>query len=495
MKYIKSNVEDLKLLHLIDSSPEDITGILARYSRSNTSLEDLVLKFSKENNGELVKRIINNYGHSSIMNMGYMTCCMEGVSLLALLDIFNRCPLQGGQERSTRYIDLDKQINLKDNKEKLNHIYIDNKAEEIYSHWIDSYNLLKGETFNSFKELFNISNNKLELKSCELRTLDCIRYFIPMGTLTQGGIIQSGKEWSKLIKYLKSHKEQEFNLIGEELERILSKEKESEGKNLIKHTEPSNDIYIELKEIIERYKDLYTIDPLIEDWEIELLNRDLVDIERVISIYYPDIKRLELESSNNNLIEEIGNWIIKNGNHHNELNNEFRSIGNYIFKGKSDLGTLTDINRHRGCLFIPFLSSELSEINIDKIYPTYEHLYSLPQYLEIEELSSLREKYIEAFRKGFELLEEYTKRENIDINKIKYLLPKAYRTNYYISLDINRLLYLISLRGKVGGHISYRIFSYYLSKSAIKNINLFKHLDNIIEYPDIYSKEEFLSRG
>jgi thymidylate synthase ThyX len=110
MKYIKNEIEKLKLLYLTEASPEDITGILARYSRSKNSLEDIILEFSKDNNSELVKRIINNYGHSSIMNMGYMTCCIEGISLLALLDIFNRCPLQGGQERSTRYINLNQQI-------------------------------------------------------------------------------------------------------------------------------------------------------------------------------------------------------------------------------------------------------------------------------------------------------------------------------------------------------------------------------------------------
>lgn len=506
MKYIKEERDHKKVISLIQTKPEEITGLLARYSRSKESLESLVEQFSKDSNNKLLKKVIDNYGHSSIRSMGYLTCGLEGISMIGLLDIFNRCPLQGGQERSTRYIYLEDSKNLIGERGP-EHIFINEEAEEIYRYWNDTYNYLKEITYKNLCRFFYIKDDKEEINSCKLRTLDCIRYFIPLGILTQGGLIQSGREWSRLIKYLRSHSEEEFKIWGDLIEEVLRNREEGEGRNLIRHTEPTDDRYEELESIIREYSELYINNSYIEEWEIERVDNTEADIERVVSIYYPDIQIIlnKISSSGKilekkELIRKIGKWIVNNGNHHNELNNEFRAIGNYIFKGRTDIGTLTDINRHRGCLFLPILDPRYREINISKrrigSKDTYEHLYCLPPYLEIEELKELRMKYVERFEEGFKRLENYINdNPNIDITKIKYLLPKGYRTSYYISLDINRILYLISLRSKVGGHISYRMFSYYLYKAVKREINLFNTLEEEIRYPDIYSKEEFLSRG
>ncbi|MEI2419553.1 FAD-dependent thymidylate synthase [Arthrospira platensis SPKY2] len=470
MKLLKVKNENKTVLS-INGEPEEITGVLARYSRSLRSIEEIIAEFNNKDNNKLVKKIVDDYGHSSIINMGYLSCCIEGISFLGLLNIFNRCPLQGGQERSTRYINLNRTKNLinniSDNKEKINNniqpLYEKVKgSDHIYKYWYLKYEELNKFTFNYLEQEFKV-NSKDEKTSCKLRTLDCIRYLLPMGTLTQGGLIQSGREWSKLIRYLKNKGTQEEIIITNLLEEVLTKYDNSIGKNLIRHIDNKDNIKEEdIKNILKNYKELFIEEDLEKDDDIRLISNKNIEINKLINIYYPDV--IKIKKGNNlrsKLEKEIIEYIIKTSDHKFELDTEFRSIGNYNFIGKIDLGTLTDLNRHRGCFFIPFLDKNYTNIKIKKGKDnTYRHLYSLPYYLEIEKLKKLKNKYIETFEEGFKLIENSIKTNKLEGQEIKYLLPKAYRVKYYLSLDINRIIYILSLRGKETGHLGYRMFSY-----------------------------------
>lgn len=469
---------------LQDIDPTTEAYLLARYSRSRESMPDTInYVMSKGVNPEDRFKKIVNYGHSSVRGMGHFPCFVEGTSILESLRFFYNCPLQDGQESSTRYIDFSKQVKF------LKPSILTKEYESICNYLYNSYSCLLRETISSLSLLFNVK----ESKTLKVRAIDCARYLLPLATKTGFGAIQSGREWSRYIKYLKGLSEDSISkLISDQLSELLTQEYPA----LVNHLEALPFIEDKIIKLILTQIDIEDNSHLslmayeVKDSSLELLNR-------FSSLISPNnlYTQTHLSSIDENIKRDISSLIFDNFNHHNEMGIIGRD-GCICVKGMSDIGgTIKDLNRHRSInRFIPFLHPSF---NLDEELNRNSNLYELPPYLD--NLPPLKTKYIEVLDNTYSsIIDWYSKaKDYMELQEAKEwtkrLLPNAHRTQFAFYGSIKDWLYLTRLRIRPGGHISYRVLAGEIAEK-IANINpLYSGMK--IDKPNTFDTSEFLNRS
>ncbi len=97
-------------------TPELMAACGARYSRNGEGLSAILAKVDSANEDAAVDSIFRmvDYGHQSIADMVPVAMFIDGVSLWLALRLWWASPTAGGQESSTRYIQLDAQATVHD---------------------------------------------------------------------------------------------------------------------------------------------------------------------------------------------------------------------------------------------------------------------------------------------------------------------------------------------------------------------------------------------
>src|SRR3954462_4967462 len=91
-------------------TPELLASVLARYSRSNEGLANILSKVDLANPDASIDRILKfvDYGHASIGGLtGGLAVALDDVSMWLAWKIFEIAQMADGQESSTRYITMD----------------------------------------------------------------------------------------------------------------------------------------------------------------------------------------------------------------------------------------------------------------------------------------------------------------------------------------------------------------------------------------------------
>lgn len=214
--------------------PELLASVGARYSRSDLGLDEI---YNKVDQGDTEKSIDNifrfiDYSHASIADMVPIPMFIDGISLWAAYNLFAQCPIAGGQESSTRYIDFGKHglDLLIDEKylpiSKQEYALLFEKFNECCDFWADQL-----ENNPSFLDL---SKAKSELVANRLRRnyiFDRARYLLPMASKTNVMLVQSARSWVGLCKFLLSSHYLEFRDLGEKIKEQL----EIVSPRMVKH--------------------------------------------------------------------------------------------------------------------------------------------------------------------------------------------------------------------------------------------------------------------
>ena len=89
-------------------TPELLAASGARYSRNIQGLEDILKRIDPHNLDRSVDSIFRmlDYGHQSIADMVPVAMFMDGMSIWLAYHVWSLCPTAGGQESSTRYIEI-----------------------------------------------------------------------------------------------------------------------------------------------------------------------------------------------------------------------------------------------------------------------------------------------------------------------------------------------------------------------------------------------------
>ncbi|HVU32245.1 MAG TPA: FAD-dependent thymidylate synthase [Opitutaceae bacterium] len=193
-------------------TPELLASVLARYSRSNEGLASILAKVDVANPDASIDRILKfvDYGHASIGGLtGGLAIALDGVSMWLAYKIFEIAQMADGQESSTRYIAMDAT-----NVPTADELGI---PSDLASRWTDAL----GRAFAAYHAEYDRLDALATAEPQRVRVpadakpavvtrlrknyaLDRARYFIPLATRTNLGLVQSSRMWATTVKHLDS---------------------------------------------------------------------------------------------------------------------------------------------------------------------------------------------------------------------------------------------------------------------------------------------------
>jgi hypothetical protein len=193
-------------------TPELLASVLARYSRSNEGIHKILEKVDLANPDASIDRILKfvDYGHASIGGLtGGLAVALDDVSMWLAYKIFDIATMADGQESSTRYITMDA-ANLPAPAEL-------GIPDDLAARW----SAVMGRAFAAYHaeyerldalataqpSLVRLPPDAKPAVVTRLRknyALDRARYFIPLATRTNLGLVQSSRMWATTVKHLDS---------------------------------------------------------------------------------------------------------------------------------------------------------------------------------------------------------------------------------------------------------------------------------------------------
>lgn len=193
-------------------TPELLASVLARYSRSNEGLASILAKVDLANPDASIDRILKfvDYGHASIGGLtGGLAVALDDVSMWLAYKIFELATMADGQESSTRYITMDAS-NLPAPEELGIPADLAARWRDVMARAFAAYHA----EYARLDALAVTEPQRVRLPAdakpavvTRLRknyALDRARYFIPLATRTNLGLVQSSRMWATTVKHLDS---------------------------------------------------------------------------------------------------------------------------------------------------------------------------------------------------------------------------------------------------------------------------------------------------
>lgn len=212
-------------------TPELLASVLARYSRSNEGIGNIMDKVDLDNPDKSIDRILKfvDYGHASIGGLtGGIAVAIDDVSMWLAYKLFEIAQMADGQESSTRYIAMDPQ-----NIPTPNEIGM---PVDLAEEWL----ALVSEAFECYNAEYSRLDALATANPAVVRApadtpekvlsrmrknyaLDRARYFIPFATKTNLALVMSARMWSEAIKHLSSLPQKEARVVADALRVQVTK--------------------------------------------------------------------------------------------------------------------------------------------------------------------------------------------------------------------------------------------------------------------------------
>lgn len=226
-------------------TPELLASVLARYSRSNEGLHRILEKVDPANPDESIDRILKfvDYGHASIGGLtGGLAIALDDVSMWLAYKIFEIAQMADGQESSTRYITMDAAnlpeaaaIGIPDD--------LAPRWRALMARSFAAYNLEYARLDRLAQEKPDLVRLPKDAKPAVVNrirknyALDRARYFIPLATRTNLGLVQSSRMWATTVKHLDSLPQPEARAAA----KLIRDELLKQSPRLMRHSnaEPS----------------------------------------------------------------------------------------------------------------------------------------------------------------------------------------------------------------------------------------------------------------
>ena len=310
----------MKIFVYDEFNPQDTAMMQALYSRSGESVERHVEKVKASGSGKFMEQFYVGYGHASIADCGSTTIFIEGVSMFVAKAVQN-WPLYSGQETSSRYIDMSKQlvvdpVDTKESREILNKwmkFYTENQLD-VQKHIMLKYPKKPEE------------DEKIYQKAVKARAFDTLRGFLPAGVTTQFSWHTNLRQAHDNLALLKYHPLAEVREIALGIEAELKKK----YPQSFCHVEtPEQKKYAEF--LMKKYN--------------YYLNKDAKPFSFKTNIHKKEF--------------DIYKDIFKNRAEKTGLPHFLTELGNLSFEFLLDFGSFRDVQRHRnGVCRMPLLTTK-----------------------------------------------------------------------------------------------------------------------------------------
>lgn len=463
-------------------APEVQAVAFAKYSRSQESVKTTIDDLTDEKSAEFHEKWVLGYGDSSVADMAVIAIALENISMLGSKAVED-CRLASYQEKSTRYVPFDP------TRWHFPQKFQDNPATaKIYSDAV--HLLMNGYTQilegmvefyrQKFPRLETITEKAYENK-LRARALDIARYLLPIGTLTNLGMVLSARELRNMISKLLAGPTEEIRAIGEEVRRAalepsynpnaekfnnfletlrghgIDEETITGMSNTMKLTvkgAPTLIQFTEPKEYLRQKNNLLGLitsflprTETVEEERVDLIEGVSPENELVATLLYPhcNLPFRTLVNYAQNLSapqkQALLHAVQQNRSPHDNCSREFEVSAGFIFDIIMDYGAFRDLQRHR----------LLTQIHQP---PTTDHGFSVPRDLTEAGLLPLFEEILENNKDAFEQLAAF------DAEEARYVLAMAWNKRTLFKMNLRELHHFIELRSKAGGHFSYRTLVY-----------------------------------
>jgi thymidylate synthase ThyX len=217
-------------------SPELLAASGARYSRNNEGLEAILARIDPENMDRSVDAIFRmvDYGHQSIADMAPVAMFLDGISIWLACHVWTLCPTAGGQESSTRYIELSPDAlpapaTLGIPEDRIATWQTD--MQDAFAAYREALALWEqiGEAQPALtaipRDLLATTDEKSRKTVARMLRnyrFDRARYFLPAAALTNMMMVMSARGWVQLCQHLLSHPLPEPQELGNRIQSELA---------------------------------------------------------------------------------------------------------------------------------------------------------------------------------------------------------------------------------------------------------------------------------
>jgi thymidylate synthase ThyX len=401
-------------------SPTRQASIFAKYSRSPESARELVKKTDETAADKFQQKWIVDFGHNAIAELATLPVAFEGVSIIASKAI-EKWQRPGVCEKSTRMQEFDPDSLLV--PEGLDPELRD-RALKVIKACFTFYEELLADLPKALAK----GNPKATEAQLKRATFDVARHLLPAGCRTNLGICAYPRDIAEMIAELSGSPNPEFREIGAKLKVAT----EGIGGPLIRHTEPDEWINQFQPQFIGAGRDL-------SEATGSLVK--LVDCHPSEEHFWTTLKeryRMTPRDLNRAMTERP---------EHHALPDVFREM-RLLYDVYMDYGAFRDLQRHRRMeQFVELLTPYYGFVVPNELQEGHEAHYKelLNRFRELPWPEDVRQQVL-----------------------AQYLLPLAFRVGWHINLDLRQLYYLVELRTKPQGHISYRRVTYRMLACAEK---------------------------
>lgn len=211
-------------------TPELMAASGARYSRSQDGLQKILKKIDPANPDKAVDGIFKmiDFGHASIADMAPVAIFMDKVSLWLVYYVWSLVGQGGGQETSTRYVQVGVGGVLNDNylpsslrRQHASHVKWAFAAYQRALKFWDEYGLEHPELLRipreTLEEGLKTPDSKVGKMVARMQrnfAFDRARVFLPASALTNMMLVAPARAWVEILQALLSHPLPEARALG-----------------------------------------------------------------------------------------------------------------------------------------------------------------------------------------------------------------------------------------------------------------------------------------
>ena len=217
-------------------TPELLAVCGARYSRNNEGLEAVLARIDYARLDQSVDNIFRmiDYGHQSIADMVPVAIFIDDISLWLAYYVWTLCATAGGQESSTRYLQLDiesmippAQLGIPEALHEEWHAQ--QRAcfaayHAALAYW-EGVAVARPEVTRIPRHIREDPSDKAQKQLARMLrnyAFDRARYFLPSAVATNMMLLMSARGWVSLCQHLLSHPLPEARQLGEALRDELT---------------------------------------------------------------------------------------------------------------------------------------------------------------------------------------------------------------------------------------------------------------------------------
>lgn len=450
--------------------PEVVKGALfSRYSRTTKSLRRVLLEefiqdkqmaFDQIVNAprvdetvgirkaeEFYDRVLVGYGDDSVAELGGAHVALENVSNVATKIIQDSRLGLSPLEKSTRYVYFNEK---KDGKyayfREPELMALDAQAFESASDRLfDTYTRLMDPMSAYFKERFpqGDASERAYASAIRAKVCDALRGLLPAGTLTNMGLFGNGRAFEYLLLKMYASELSEVRQAARTLQEELNKVVPSFVKRADdKYGRSTQEFMKKTRSNLSALK--LPEAPGHQATEVALANFDLDAEDKIVAAILYEATHSDLRSLNAQvkmLQPDKKSEILDAycGHRQNRRHKPGRAFENasYTFSIQANYGAYRDLQRHR------VLTQQRQLLST-------RHGFDLPP--EIED-AGFHEEFEDALLAAKQVFEPFEKTQP---RQAQYLVPMAYKLQWYVTLNLREAFHLIELRSMEQGHADYR---------------------------------------